>query len=209
MEPRFTATPPHDILERVMFVKGEPVEKKLLKVMLWVYIALCVVIAGLNYGYAPRADAKTAQFLTWFWHFYENWVKTTFILAASFLTIRITSRSGRTALRKMNLIGFIAAALVVHVAAAACQRKLRMVLFHHAAALDDHAAAAIGRRVRFPPEPLPGMGRGGRDGRVGILRSRDGSGISGDGALRAQAAMFRCFACSTALPPRCSTRRSL
>lgn len=112
----FTVNLPHDILERVMLVKGEPVEKKLLKGILWVYIALCVVIAGLNYGYAPRADAKTAQFLTWFWHFYENWVKTAFILAASFLTIRITSRSGRTALRRKNLIGFIAAALVVHVA---------------------------------------------------------------------------------------------
>ena len=104
------------IEKQVMIMKGEPVEKKLLKVILWVYIALCVVIAGLNYGYAPRADAKTAQFLTWFWHFYENWIKTAFILGASFLTIRITSRSGRTALRRKNLIGFIAAALVVHVA---------------------------------------------------------------------------------------------
>lgn len=99
-----------------MIVKGEPVEKKLLRVILWVYIALCVAIAGLNYGYAPRADAKTAQFLTWFWHFYENWIKTAFILAASLMTIRIAGRSGRTALRKRNMIGFIAAALVVHVA---------------------------------------------------------------------------------------------
>ncbi|MEA4898204.1 MAG: 4Fe-4S binding protein [Christensenellaceae bacterium] len=106
------------ILEQVMRVKSESLskEKKILKVILWVYIGLCVLIAGLNYGYAPRADAKTAQFLTWFWHFYENWVKTAFILIASLLTIRITSRSGRTSLRRKNLIGFLAAALVVHVA---------------------------------------------------------------------------------------------
>ena len=103
-------------LKRVMRLKAVSIEKKLLKSILWVYIALCVVIAGLNYGLAPRADARTAQFLTWFWHFYENWVKTAFILAASILTIRITGRSGRTALRKMNLAGFIVAALVVHVA---------------------------------------------------------------------------------------------
>lgn len=103
-------------LKWVMRLKTVSVEKKLLKAILWVYIALCVVIAGLNYGLAPRAEAGTAQFLTWFWHFYENWVKTAFILVASILTIRITGRSGRTALRRMNLIGFIAAALVVHVA---------------------------------------------------------------------------------------------
>lgn len=97
-------------------LKAESIEKRILKAILWVYIALCVLIAGLNYGYAPRADTKTAQFLTWFWHFYENWVKTIFILVASILTIRITSRSGRTTLRRKNLIGFLAAALVVHVA---------------------------------------------------------------------------------------------
>ena len=91
-------------------------EKKLLQWILWVYIALCVVIAGLNYGYAPRADEKTAHFLTWFWHFYENWVKTAFIAVASFLTLRLAKNSGRTSLRRKNLVGFMAAALVVHVA---------------------------------------------------------------------------------------------
>ena len=91
-------------------------EKTALRAILWVYIALCVVIAGLNYGYAPRADERTAAFLTWFWHFYENWVKTAFILAASVLTMRIAKKSGRTALRRKNLIGFLSAALVVHIA---------------------------------------------------------------------------------------------
>ena len=99
-----------------MRMNAGSVEKKLLKAILWVYIALCVGIAGLNYGVAPRADERTAQFLTCFWHFYENWVKTAFIIAASILTIRIAGRSGKTALRRKNLIGFTAAALVVHVA---------------------------------------------------------------------------------------------
>jgi ferredoxin-type protein NapH len=103
-------------MDRVKHMNETSKEKMALKAILWVYIALCVLIAGLNYGYAPRADEKTAEFLTWFWHFYENWVKTAFILIASVLTLRIAKKSGRTALRKKNLIGFLIAALIVHVA---------------------------------------------------------------------------------------------
>lgn len=98
----------------VMKSKSNPV--KLLKGILWVYIILCVLIASLNYGYAPRADESTARFLTWFWHFYENWIKTVFLIIASLLTIRIARSSGRTALRAKNLIGFTVSALVVHIA---------------------------------------------------------------------------------------------
>jgi len=96
-------------------MKKEQVEKTALKTILWIYIIMCVVIAGLNYGYAPHADAKTAQFLTGLWHFYENGVKTLFILIAGFLTIRITKKNQSTQLRQRNLIGFLVAALVVHV----------------------------------------------------------------------------------------------
>ena len=88
---------------------------KALRIILWVYIILCVIIASLNYGYAPRADAATARFLTWFWHFYENWVKTAFIIVASILTLKHMRKSGRTALRKQNLIGFVISALIVHI----------------------------------------------------------------------------------------------
>jgi polyferredoxin len=93
----------------------DPIEKRVLKTILWIYIALCVLIAGLNYGYAPHANAQIASFLTWFWHFYENWVKTLFILACGILTLRIIGKSRRTALRKRNLIGFVIAALAVHI----------------------------------------------------------------------------------------------
>lgn len=87
----------------------------MLKTILWIYIILCLVIAGLNYGYASHAPASVAAFITEFWHFYENWIKTLFIILGSFLTLRIVGSSGRTTLRKRNLRGFIVAALVVHI----------------------------------------------------------------------------------------------
>jgi len=90
-------------------------EITLLKLILWVYIILCIIIAGLNYGYASRAPASIAAYITWFWHFYENWIKTLFIILASFLTLRVVGTSGRTTMRKRNLRGFIVSALVVHI----------------------------------------------------------------------------------------------
>lgn len=90
-------------------------ELKILKTILWVYIILCLVIASLNYGYASHAPASTAAFITWFWHFYENWIKTLFIIMCSILTLRIIGASGRTTMRKRNLMGLISAALVVHI----------------------------------------------------------------------------------------------
>ena len=86
-----------------------------LKALLWIYIGLCLFIAGLNYGYAPKAPETTARFIEWFWHLYENWIKTAFIIIASYLTIKIVRQNKRTRMRQRNLIGFIAAALVIHI----------------------------------------------------------------------------------------------
>lgn len=97
-------------------VKETDQEVVILKTILWTYIILCIVIAGLNYGYASTAPAATARLIAWTWHFYENWLKTGFIIAASILTIRILNKTERTSMRKKNLKGFIIAALVVHVA---------------------------------------------------------------------------------------------
>ena len=88
---------------------------KLLKTILWIYIILCVIIAGMNYGYASKAPQNVARIITWIWLIYENWIKTLFILICSFLTIKIVGSSKRTTMRKRNLIGFIIAALAVHV----------------------------------------------------------------------------------------------
>lgn len=87
----------------------------LLKTILWVYIILCIVIAGLNYGYVKSAPESVAEFIASAWHFYENWIKTLFIIIASVLTLRIIKKSKRTTMRKRNLTGFIIAALVVHI----------------------------------------------------------------------------------------------
>lgn len=96
---------------------NKSVELLLLKVILAVYIILCIVIAGLNYGYAPKATPEVASFIASFWHFYENWVKTLFIIICSILTIRIVGKTNSTSMRKRNLIGFIISALVIHIIA--------------------------------------------------------------------------------------------
>ena len=88
---------------------------RLLKLILWVYIVLCFVIAGLNYGYVSKAPEHIAHAITWVWLIYENWVKTLFIIIGSFLTIKIIGSSKRSAMRKKNLIGLIITALVLHI----------------------------------------------------------------------------------------------
>ncbi|MGM0651898.1 MAG: 4Fe-4S binding protein [Bacillota bacterium] len=90
-------------------------EIKILKAMLAVYILLALVIAGLNYGYADQAAPAVAEFISWFWHFYENWVKTIFIICGSYLTLRVIAGSKSTTMRKRNLQGFIIIALIVHI----------------------------------------------------------------------------------------------
>jgi len=97
--------------------KNSSAALKLLKTILWIYIILCFIIAGLNYGYASKAPRNIAQVILWIWLIYENWVKTLFIIICAVLTMKIISGSKRATMRKRNLIGFILAALVVHVIA--------------------------------------------------------------------------------------------
>jgi len=87
----------------------------LLKTIIWIYIILCVIIAGLNYGYASKAPENVARVIMWIWLIYENWVKTFIIIICSFLTLKIVGRSRKSAMRKRNLTGFILAALTVHI----------------------------------------------------------------------------------------------
>lgn len=97
--------------------KDQSMELKMLKAVLWIYIILCIIIASLNYGYASRAPQAAAKFITWFWHFYENWVKTIFIVIGSFLTLRVIGASKTTTtMRKRNLTGFVVSAFIVHIA---------------------------------------------------------------------------------------------
>ena len=95
--------------------KNSTIYLKLLKTILATYIILAILIAGINYGYARVAPPNIASIIAWVWLIYENWVKTAFIIIGSFLTIKIIGSSKRTIMRKTNLIGFIIAALTVHV----------------------------------------------------------------------------------------------
>jgi len=95
--------------------KKSTIYLKLLKLILGIYILLAIVIAGLNYGYARNAPENIASIINWVWVIYENWIKAAFILIGSFLTIKIIGSSKRTTMRKQNLIGFIIAALAVHI----------------------------------------------------------------------------------------------
>ncbi len=95
--------------------KEKPLEVVILKYMLAAYILMALFIAGLNYGYADQASPAVAELISWFWHFYENWIKTIFIICGSYLTLKVIALSGRTTMRKRNLQGFIIIALVVHI----------------------------------------------------------------------------------------------
>ena len=90
-------------------------ERGMLKTLLWAYIILCLVIAGLNYGVAPHANEIVAKRIAQLWHFYENEFKTGLIALAGILTFRIISTEKRFSHKRNNLIGFFAAALVVHI----------------------------------------------------------------------------------------------
>jgi ferredoxin-type protein NapH len=94
--------------------KKSTIYLKLLKLILGIYIFLAVLIAGLNYGYARTAPQNIASIITWVYLIYENWIKAAFIVIGSFLTIKIIGSTKRTTMRKKNLLGFIIAALVVH-----------------------------------------------------------------------------------------------
>lgn len=109
--------------------KSSSKELKILRIILWTYIVLCIIIAGLNYGYASKATPKVASFIAWFWHFYENWIKTLFIIVCSFLTLRIVGKSQAITMRKRNLIGFTVTALVVHIVAPIIFRNSELYFF--------------------------------------------------------------------------------
>lgn len=74
--------------------------------MLALYIALAFILAGLNFGYASLAPEHIAALIKTSWHFYENELKTIFIIIGSYLTLRLIRKSGRAELRRNNLLGF-------------------------------------------------------------------------------------------------------
>jgi ferredoxin-type protein NapH len=85
-----------------------------LKILLWVYILLCILIAGIHYGYADKASPSISAGFLWLWHFYENELKVLFFIYAGYLTLKILRKSQRTKMQGRNLIGLFVTALIVH-----------------------------------------------------------------------------------------------
>ncbi|NCB41851.1 MAG: 4Fe-4S dicluster domain-containing protein [Clostridia bacterium] len=96
--------------------KDRNIELKFLKILLWIYIVLCLAIAGFNYGYAAEASAPVAEFITRLWHFYENSIKTLFIIFGGILSFRIARKTNRSKMYKWNLVGIAFSALLIHIA---------------------------------------------------------------------------------------------
>ena len=88
-------------------------ETRALKLLLLAYILLGLLIAGMNFGWAPRADARTKAVILRIWQIYENEFKTLLILVCAFLTLRITGN--KHSLRRHNLIGLLCAAVALHI----------------------------------------------------------------------------------------------
>jgi ferredoxin len=101
-------------------------EVRVLKYLLFVYILLALIIAGLNYGWAPQAPEKTRAAILAVWQFYENQFKTLLIIVCSILTLRVVNKKETPGMRRYNLIGLISAALVVHVALPLVGRRRKL-----------------------------------------------------------------------------------
>ena len=91
-------------------------EVMVLKGLLFVYILLALLIAGVNFGWAPKASEKAQAVILAVWQFYENQFKTVLIIVCSVLTLRLIKTKEPPRMRRYNLIGLISAALVIHIA---------------------------------------------------------------------------------------------
>jgi hypothetical protein len=96
--------------------KKRAVEIRVLKGLLFVYILLGLLIAGVNFGWAPNASEKARAVILAVWQIYENQFKTVLIIICSVLTLRLAKTRETPRMRRYNLIGLISAALVVHIA---------------------------------------------------------------------------------------------
>ena len=103
---------------------GSPLS--VLKAVVLLYIFLTLLIAGLNYGYAPNAEEHTREILQRAWEYFENPFKTFLILLAagiSWFYIYHPSRGPVKSNREKRfmknrgpiLLGFIFSALVLHI----------------------------------------------------------------------------------------------
>jgi len=114
---RSTATDVHRNKEISEIQPARPAwEVRFLKGLLFLYILLGLLIAGVNFGWAPNASPRAQAVILAVWQFYENQFKTLLIIICSILTLRLIGKREIPRMRRYNLIGFISAALVIHIA---------------------------------------------------------------------------------------------
>ncbi|MBN2657390.1 MAG: 4Fe-4S dicluster domain-containing protein [Spirochaetales bacterium] len=134
-------------------------EIRILKILLALYIFLCLLFAGLNYGVAPGASEEVAELIRNIWHFYENYFKTFLIIAGSWLTLRITGKRSR--MQKRNFTGFIMAALLVHILGPVLTGNPDLYFFAMPLPWSSTALQAAVEESAFRSHHLPLWGLGG------------------------------------------------
>ncbi len=87
----------------------------LLKFLLGFYIVLCLAVAFLNFAVAEKTDAETAHVIHKLYEFFENELKTLLIIVCSVLSLSAFPNIAKKKLYKLNLLGFICSALVIHI----------------------------------------------------------------------------------------------
>ena len=65
--------------------RKDPWEKSAPKIILGAYILFCLIVASLNFGYAPSAPPEGKRLAMGLWDIYENEFKTAMILCCVFL----------------------------------------------------------------------------------------------------------------------------
>ena len=87
-----------------------------LRIIVFLYIGLTFIFAGLNYGAAPKASPETRELLHNLWQAFENQYKTLILSAAVFISILMYRRKKREVLKNRLplLFGFVGSALVIH-----------------------------------------------------------------------------------------------
>jgi polyferredoxin len=90
-------------------------EYRALSWLLSIYILFGLIIAGMNYGFAPGAGEDAARIVERVWHFYENGFKTLLIIMAAWLSWRLSD--GKQTHLLLNLRALTLTAVFLHVIA--------------------------------------------------------------------------------------------
>ncbi len=88
---------------------------RFLKYLLVLYIALCFLVAGLNYGLTQHVSNAKAQTIHAIYEFFENELKTILIILCSLLSLKAFRNSDGRRLYRGSLLMFSISALIIHI----------------------------------------------------------------------------------------------